>query len=155
MHFSVIVNGNPDGLKQGDPLSPFLFIVVIEALSKMLSGIVDGGFLSSFFFVGSKRSSVVHISHMLFTNDSLVFCGANPEHLSYLRVLFLCFEATPELNVNLAKSELDPVGNVDNVDKLAEILRCRVSSLRLKYLDLPLGASYEVKSIWNDVVEKI
>jgi hypothetical protein len=56
------------------------------------------------------------------------------------------------LNVNLAKSELDPV---DNVDKLAEILRCRVSSLRSKYLDRLLGASYKAKSIWDDVVEKI
>lgn len=48
--------------------------------------------------------------------------------------------------VNLAKSELVPVGNVDNVDGLIGILGCEVSSLPLKYLGLLLGASSKAKS---------
>jgi hypothetical protein len=59
------------------------------------------------------------------------------------------------LKLNLAKSKLVPVGNVDNVDGLAEILGCGVSSLPLKYLGLPFGASYKVKHIWNNIIEKI
>jgi hypothetical protein len=47
------------------------------------------------------------------------------------------------------------VGNVDNVDGLAGILGCGVSSLPLKYLGLPLEACYKAKSIWDGVVEKI
>jgi hypothetical protein len=69
--------------------------------------------------VGSRRSEVVNISHLLFTGDTLVFCGANPEHLCYLRALFLCFEAVSDLKINLAKSVLVLVGCVDNVDWLA------------------------------------
>jgi hypothetical protein len=44
---------------------------------------------------------------------------------------------------------------VEDVGGLACILGCRVSSLPMKYLDLPLGASYKAKSIWDDIIEKM
>jgi hypothetical protein len=47
------------------------------------------------------------------------------------------------------------VGNVDNVVELANILGCGTSSLPLKYLGMPLGASYKAKSIWESIVEKM
>jgi hypothetical protein len=47
------------------------------------------------------------------------------------------------------------VGNVNNVDELTGILGYEVSSLPLKYLGLPLGASFKTKSIWDGVIEKI
>lgn len=47
------------------------------------------------------------------------------------------------------------VGIVENVDELAGILGCTVSSLPLKYLDLLLGASLKAKSIWDGAIEKI
>jgi hypothetical protein len=65
--------------------------------------------------------------------------------------LFLSFEAVLGLNVNLAKSKLVPIGNVDNVNGLIGILGCGVASLPLKYFGLPLKA----KSIWDKVIEKI
>jgi hypothetical protein len=69
--------------------------------------------------------------------------------------LILIFEVVSGLKINLAKSKLVHVGNVNNVDGLASILGCRVSSLPLKYLSLPLGASFKAKSIWDGVIEKI
>jgi hypothetical protein len=69
----------------------------------------------------------------------LVFCGANPDHIRYLCVLLLCFEAVSGLKVNLAKSVLVHVGNVDNVVELADIFGCGTSSLPLKYLGMLLG----------------
>jgi hypothetical protein len=145
VRFSVLVNGtlagffnSSRGLRQGDHLSSLLFVIVMEVLSKMLTVTVDKG-LSSF-SVGSRNSVAVHISHLLFADDTLVFCGANNDHLRYLRVLFLAFEAVSCLKVNLSKSELIPVGNMVDVEGLADILGCRVSSLPLKYLGLSLGA---------------
>jgi hypothetical protein len=90
--------------------------------------------------VGS-RLPVVTISH-LFADDTLVFCEANPSHLRYLRVLLLCFEAVFGLKVNLAKSLLVVVGNVDNVVELAVILGYRISFVPLKYLGMLLRACY-------------
>jgi hypothetical protein len=157
---SVLVNGSlagffnsSRGLRQGDPLSPLLFIVVMEALSKMLSGAVDSGRLSCF-SMGS-RPPMINISHLLFADDILVFCEANPDHLRFLRVLLVCFEAVSSLKVNLAKSLLVPVGNVDNVVELASILGCGTSSLPLKYLGMPLGARHKATSIWDDIVVKM
>jgi hypothetical protein len=58
-----------------------------------------------------------------------------------MRCLFLCFEVVSGLEINLAKSKLVSMGNVDNVDGLTGIRG--VSSLPLKYLGLLLGAFYK------------
>jgi len=47
------------------------------------------------------------------------------------------------------------VGNVDNMGELTGILGCGPSSLPLKYLGLPLGASYKAKSIWDVIMENM
>ena len=72
-----------------------------------------------------------------------------------MRCLFLCFEAVSRLKVNLAKSQIVPIGEVENVDRLARIFGCRVAGLHMKYLGLPLGAPYKSTTIWNDIVEKM
>jgi hypothetical protein len=41
------------------------------------------------------------------------------------------------------------------VSRLACILGCRVSSLPIKYLDLPLGVAFKAKFIWDSIIEKI
>jgi hypothetical protein len=67
----------------------------------------------------------------------------------------LLFEAASSLKVNLAKLVLIPVGNVEQVEMLAGILGCGVATLPVKYLGLLLGASYEVKHIWDAFIEKL
>jgi hypothetical protein len=91
----------------------------------------------------------------LFNDDTLILCGAILDYLCYKRCLFLGFEAVSGLKINLAKSKLVPVGNVDHLERLAGVLGCGVSSLPMKYLGLPLGAFYKVKHIWDGAIEKI
>ena len=66
-----------------------------------------------------------------------------------------CFEAVTGLRVNMAKSEMVPVGEVDNIARLADSLDCRIGSLPLTYLGMPLGASYKAVSVWDPILEKM
>jgi hypothetical protein len=85
----------------------------------------------------------------------LIFYSAHSFQLRYLRSLLLLFEAAPGLKVNLAKSNLIPLRNVDQVGRVAGILGCGVDTLPVKYLCLPLGASYKSTYICDGVIEKI
>lgn len=128
----------------------------MEALSRMLPTIVDRGWkLLSSFPMGSSNNDELLVSHLLFTEDALIFCEANLDHLCHLRCQFLHFEVVSRLKINLDKPLLVPVGAVENIGSLASILGCKVSYLPMKYLGLPLGASFKAKLIWNGAIEKI
>ena len=55
----------------------------------------------------------------------------------------------------MGTSEIIPMGEVGNIDALANILSCRVGSLPMKYLGMPLGTSYKTASIWKPILEKM
>jgi hypothetical protein len=55
------------------------------------------------------------------------------------------------LKVNLSKSALVPVGSRGEVDQLARVLGYVSGVLPLKYLGLPLGASFKLKAMWADL----
>uniref|UniRef100_A0A2N9H333 Reverse transcriptase domain-containing protein n=1 Tax=Fagus sylvatica TaxID=28930 RepID=A0A2N9H333_FAGSY len=161
VRFSILINGSPcgffqssRGIRQGDPLSPLLFVIVMEALSRMIDRASGVGLLSGF-SVGREASDPMRISHLLFADDTLIFCEASPDNLIDLRAILTWFEATSGLRVNLGKSELAQVGEVPHLEDLAEILGCKTSALPMKYLGLPLGAHFKVQSIWDPIVEKL
>jgi hypothetical protein len=93
----------------------------------------------------------VEVSHLLFADDTLIFCGADDSQIMYMGALLVYFEAVSGLKVNLSKSALIPVGSLDEVDQLAGRLGCGMADLPLKYLGLPLVASFKLKAIWKDL----
>ena len=81
--FSVLVNGSPEGffgssrgLRQGDLLSPLLFLLIMEVLSRLLKKTEECNLFRGF-HVGSVNSVGVRISHMLFADDTILFCDAS------------------------------------------------------------------------------
>jgi hypothetical protein len=161
VRFSVLINGTPcgffpssRGLRQGDSLSPLLFVLVMEALSRLMDRAVDRGYLEGF-SVDNSNAFGLKVSHMLFADDTLVFCGATRDQLYHLKGVMLCFEAVSGLRINLGKFEIVPVGPVADVENLVQVLGGRVGSLPMKYLGLPLGARYKSKEIWNPILEKM
>jgi hypothetical protein len=160
VRFLVLINGSPSGffgssreVRQGDLLSPFLFVLVMEAFSRMISAIYSRGLISGF-SVGTREVDQVEVSHLLFADDTLVFCGADASQIRHLDALLVCFEAVSGLKVNLSKSTLVPVGSLDDVDRLASHLGCGTSDLPSKYLGLPLGASFKLKAMWRDLMAR-
>ena len=59
------------------------------------------------------------------------------------------------LKVNALKSEMVSIREVPNVHVLEKILGCRIGSLLMTYLGMPLGASHKSPTIWNPILEKI
>ena len=107
------------------------------------------------FSVGSWHCEVMKLSHLLFTNDTLIFCEPKVEQLRNLRCLLLCFKAVSGLKINLSKSVIVPIDEVGDVEDLSSIIGCGVESMLFTYLGLPLGAHYKDPSIWNNVIEKM
>ena len=133
--FSVLVNGSPSGffqssrgLRQGDPLSLYPFVLVMEAFSSLLRSAVVGGFVSAC-KARSRGGKGVNVSHLLFVDDTLVFCGASKVQLLHLSWILMWFEAMSGLRINLDKSELISVDCVDDVEDLAAAIGCKVGSL--------------------------
>jgi hypothetical protein len=161
VRFSVLVNGSPcgffkssRGIRQGDPLSPMLFIIIMEGLSRMIDKAIGAGMLSGF-AVSRNVNDPLLISHLLFADDTLIFCEADSGHIAHLRSILVWFEAISGLRVNLGKSELVQVGEVPFLEELADILGCQTSTFPMKYLGLPLGAKFKSLDIWNPIVEKM
>ena len=80
VRYFVLINGSPSGffrssrgLRQGDPLSPYLFVIVIEVFSCLMRRAISGGFLSGWRVRGRGGEGIL-ISHLLFADDTLVFC---------------------------------------------------------------------------------
>ena len=59
------------------------------------------------------------------------------------------------LRVNLQQLEMVPVGDVPNLEALVDVLGCKLSALPMTYLELPLGAKFNSKMIWNTIIEKM
>ena len=105
--FSILINGCPKdffgsskGLRLGDPLSLLLFIIVMEALSRLLDRAVLAG------TVDPRSHTPLMVSHLLFANDTLIFCDTLPSQIGKLRDILSSFEAVSGLHINLAKFEI-------------------------------------------------
>ena len=138
----------------GDPLSPLLFVLVMEALGRMLDKAIHEGRMSRF-TVGNLEGRSLTVSHLLFADDTLIFCEADLEQIFILCMILIWFEAVSSLKINLGKSELVPIGIVHNMHLLLVVLGCKQGYLPMKHLGLPLGTKFKDKTIWNPILEKM
>ena len=109
VHFSVLVNGSPTGffdssrgLRQGDPLFSFLFLLIMEVLSRILKKIEEGGLIQGF-RVGPINSTGIHISHLLFVDDTILFYDASREQILSTRLVLTYFQVFIGLEVNVGE----------------------------------------------------
>ena len=102
-----------------------------------------------------KNALRVQVSHLLFVDDTLVFCGPSKNQLMYLSWILMWFEAMSGLRINLDKSELISVGGVENAEALVVDLGCKVGSLLSTYLGLPLGVPHRSMVVWDGVEERM
>lgn len=140
------------GLRQGDPMSPFLFDLVADALHKLLSnaqlmGIIKG--LGNF-----PNSSKILNLH--FADDTLLFLEADPLVIENLKFLLLGFEEVSGLKINFDKSSMVPLKIPTTLaSSLADQLGCSITSLPITYLGVPLHWKTLSVADWNPLINKI
>lgn len=80
---------------------------------------------------------------------TLILYDADVEQFRNLCRLHLCLETVSRLKINLEKLETILVGEVANVEELADILDCKVAQLRLSYLGHILKVNIFGMILWK------
>ena len=107
--YSIRINGKPHGhivpgrgLRQGDPLSPYLFLLCVEGLSAMIKkAINDGSMEGVVVCTGGPK-----LSNLFFADYSLIFCKASLDECDSLQWIFHVYEAALGQQLNRAKASL-------------------------------------------------
>ncbi|GKV46217.1 hypothetical protein SLEP1_g53216 [Rubroshorea leprosula] len=154
---SVLINGSPTnqfpvskGIRQGDPLSPFLFLIVAEGLNGLVSSAVEKQ-LNKGVAVGNEGVSV---SHLQFADDTIFFREASEDNIGVIKSIMITFELVSGLKINFGKSQLMGVGVEDNWrNKMAYRLCCKERELPFKYLGIPIGGNHKRVAMWQPMVE--
>jgi len=98
----------------------------------------------------------IHLTHLQFVDDTLIFCEADEQHLQRIRGVLLSFQAFAGLVVNFHKSRLIAIGKDDEWSQnAAALLGCTRVHLPMTYLGIPLGANMRKATSWQCVIDKI
>nr|GEY06562.1 RNA-directed DNA polymerase, eukaryota [Tanacetum cinerariifolium] len=155
---SVLVNGSPTaefqfykGLKQGDPLAPFIFILVMESLHLSFNRVVDAGL-----FQGIVLNSSLHLSHLFFADD-VVFMGQwNSKNIDTIIYVLKCFQRASGLSINVSKSKLLGIAMKDDyVHHAANRLGCSILRTPFTYLGSRVGGKMYRIYEWDEIVNKL
>uniref|UniRef100_A0A5B7BN08 Reverse transcriptase domain-containing protein n=1 Tax=Davidia involucrata TaxID=16924 RepID=A0A5B7BN08_DAVIN len=140
--FSVLINGDPRGcikptrgLRQGDPLSPYLFILCAEAFSALLRKSENENKIHGI----SVARNAPRVSHLFFADDSLLFANATENQASEISRIISMYGAASGQQVNFEKSAISFSANVtaDRREQIKQILGVSICSIHNKYLGLP------------------
>ncbi|XP_062014092.1 uncharacterized protein LOC133730534 [Rosa rugosa] len=113
------------GIRQGDPLSPYLFILCVEGLSSLISHAVSQGTLKGLKM--SPQAPTIH--HLLFADDSFLFGEASVVECSTFKSILNVYERASGQRINLEKSSVVFSRNVhpDTKNSLASIFGERLT----------------------------
>ena len=158
--FSVLVNGQPSrsfypsrGLRQGDPLSPFLLVLCAEGLSHLLRD--------------AERKNLIHgvkigrrvepISHLFFADDSLLFIRATEDEVENVLEVLSIYEAASGQKLNMEKSEMSYSRNIEpeKINMLQTKLTFKAVEGHEKYLGLPTFIGSYKKRVFQVIQDRV
>jgi exonuclease III len=156
---SILVNGSPTreidiqrGLKQGDPLAPFLFLLVAEGLGGVIRKAVELELFKGF-LVGNDG---ITVSHLQYADDTLCIGEASVQNLWTLKAILRGFEMASGLKVNFWKSCLLGINVSEEFLAMGcSFLNCKRGVVPFKYLGLPVGANPRRLATWELLLEQI
>ncbi|CAM8929085.1 unnamed protein product [Rhodiola kirilowii] len=141
------------GLRQGDPLSPYLFLICTEWFAQKLKQ-----------WQGESRLQGIRIcrgapdiTHLMFADDSVIFLRASMSNVANLKRILMTYEELSGQKVNLAKSEICFSKNVsaDLQGRICAELRVRQVKNFSRYLGLPIAFSHNKTDLFKFIVERV
>nr|GEX11931.1 transposon TX1 [Tanacetum cinerariifolium] len=142
-------NGSPTeefglerGVRQGDPLSPFLFNLAAKGLNAITSEAVERGIL-------------VIVSHLQYADDNIFFGELNKENAKSLTCILKCFEEVFGLRILYNKSKLYGIGvNDSKLEDMARWMGCGFGEFPFTYLGLLIGENMRRVNAWKPIIKK-
>ncbi|KAL3839320.1 hypothetical protein ACJIZ3_023911 [Penstemon smallii] len=158
--FSFLINGAPFGLirpsrgiRQGDPFSPYLFIIYTELLSRFLIKEENNGT-----FKGIKIARTCPtISHLLYADDLVIYCRANHEDVETIFTTLDKFSSWSGQIINHEKSFTHFSRNVDVTFKndLTARFNLKECDHKSKHLGLPFCKPKSKSKAFNEIISKL
>ena len=158
VNYSIVVNGQTSksfdaakGLRQRDPMSPFLFAIAMEYLSRLLKGLREEKK-----FKYHPRCSKLNITHLCFADDLLLFARGDLDSVKAMQLCFSQFSQASGLQANLSKSSMYFGGVEQDVkNQMVHQLGYNMEELPFKYLGVPLSTKKMTVMQWYPLIEKI
>ncbi|XP_010666883.1 uncharacterized protein LOC104884000 [Beta vulgaris subsp. vulgaris] len=156
--FSIMLNGAitgffgaQRGLRQGDPMSPLLFVVGMDYLARTLQLVHEQE--------GFKFHSLckeLKLTHLCFADDLLLFCNGDFRSIYYLLQGFQMFSDASGLEVNKQKSEIYFAGvNENDMQRVVDVSGFAKGALPFRYLGVPITTRKLQKSDCNILMSKM
>jgi ribonuclease HI len=139
---SVSINGKAHGyfnctrgVRQGDPLSPLLFCLAKDVLSRSITKLVDDGKLN---LIKGTRNFMIP-SHTFYADDLMIFCKGNLSGLKSLKTLFDAYAVESGQKINNSKSTIYS-GSITHgrLELIVQLLNFKIGSIPFSYLGLPI-----------------
>ncbi|GAU20604.1 hypothetical protein TSUD_33400 [Trifolium subterraneum] len=158
--YSILGNGNQlpqfkptHGLRQGEPLSPYLFIICMEKLSIAINNVVTQKNWDPINLTKQGPS----LSHLLFADDVLLFTKAKNSQINFITELFERFSHASGLKINLSKSRVFYSSGTtqDKIHRLASLSGIQNTLSLEKYLGFPILRGRAKKTDFLFIIKKI
>ncbi|GKD08647.1 putative RNA-directed DNA polymerase, eukaryota, reverse transcriptase zinc-binding domain protein, partial [Tanacetum coccineum] len=146
---SILITGSPTsefsikrGLRQGDPLSLFLFILVMEGLHNDFKEAVGNGLITGV----NINNYTINVSYLFYADDVIITTDWNARDTDNIIHVLHVFYLASGLKINIYKSNIYGIGvNKDEVLSMASNAGCIAGDIPFNYLGLPIGSN--MKSI--------
>ncbi|CAM8999011.1 unnamed protein product [Rhodiola kirilowii] len=156
--FSVLVNGGLEGyfgsrrgLRQGDPMSPYLFTVVMEVLSRLLDNLKRSGSFSYHPKCGRTR-----LNHLMFADDVIILSKAYPSSLLKIKEALNTFNEWSGLIVSEEKLAIYFGGCNENEENLlSSLANFQKGQLPFNYLGVPLHGKRLKGAYFSMIIDKM